>query len=146
MKCPNCDTDLVQTKRNGVDLECCQSCRGMWLNRQELEQLEDEVFDFGDDKKGSLIFSPTATTCKCPQCGKLMKRFQYRAYDLEMDFCEDGHGYWMDEEGDKRVLEVMKKEEVGFERKVLAEDRWASHLQHLRSGSFLDKVLDLFFR
>ena len=146
MKCPNCDTDLVQTKRNGVDLECCQSCKGMWLNRQELEQLEDEVFDFGDDKKGSLIFSPTATTCKCPQCGKLMKRFQYRAYDLEMDFCEDGHGYWMDEEGDERVLEVMKKEEVGFERKVLAEDRWASHLQHLRSGSFLDKVVDLFLR
>ena len=75
-----------------------------------------------------------------------MKRFQYRAYDLEIDFCEDGHGYWLDEEGDKRVLELMKKEEVGLERKVLAEDRWASYLQHLRGGSFLDKVLNLFFR
>ena len=51
-----------------------------------MEQLEDEVFDFGDDKKGSLIFSAAATNCKCPECGKLMKRFEYRAYDLEMDF------------------------------------------------------------
>jgi hypothetical protein len=48
-----------------------------------------------------------------------MKRFQYRACDLEMDFCEDGHGYWLDEEGDKRILEFMKKEEVGLERKFL---------------------------
>jgi Zn-finger nucleic acid-binding protein len=75
-----------------------------------------------------------------------MRRFQYRAYDLEMDFCEDGHGYWLDDEGDKRVLELMKKEEAGLERKVLAEDRWTSYLQHLRSGSFLDKIQDLFFR
>ena len=88
-----------------------------------------------------------------------MKRFQYRAYDLEMDFCEDGHGYWLDENEDKRVLELMKEEEAELERKVLAEDRWASHLQHLRSGffldkvveflrsgSFLDKVVELFFR
>ena len=146
MKCPSCNTDLVLAKRNGIDLEYCPSCKGMWLSRQELEQLEDEVFDLGDDKKGSLIFSPTATTHECPQCGKLMRRFQYRAYDLEMDFCENGHGYWLDEEGDKRVLELMKKEEAGLERKVLTEDRWTSHLQHLRSGSFLDKVRDLFFR
>jgi Zn-finger nucleic acid-binding protein len=66
MKCPNCNTDLVQTKRNGIDLEYCQSCKGMWLSRQELEQLEDEVFDFGDDKKGSLIFSATATLLSVP--------------------------------------------------------------------------------
>jgi len=144
MKCPNCNNDLVPTKRNRIDLEYCQSCRGMWLSRRELEQLEDEVFDFGDDKKGSLIFSAAATNCKCPECGKLMKRFEYRAYDLEMDFCEDGHGYWLDEDGDKRVLELMKKEEAELERKVLAEDRWASHLQHFRSGSFLDKLLELF--
>ena len=41
-------------------------------------------------------------------------------------------------------MELMKKEEAELERKVLAEDRWASHLQHFRSGSFLDKLLELF--
>ena len=55
-------------------------------------------------------------------------------------------GYWLDKDQDKRVLELMKKEEAELERKVLAEDRWVSHLQHLRSGSFLDKVVELFFR
>jgi ssDNA-binding Zn-finger/Zn-ribbon topoisomerase 1 len=36
MKCPNCDKDLVQTKRDDIDAEYCPSCRGMWLSRQEL--------------------------------------------------------------------------------------------------------------
>jgi Zn-finger nucleic acid-binding protein len=115
----------------------------MWLSRAELEQLEDKVFDFGDDEKGSLIFSAAATACKCPQCGKLMKRFEYRGYGLEMDFCEDGHGFWLDADEDKKVLEFMTKEEAGLARKVLAEDRWASHLRYLRSGSFLDGIRDL---
>ncbi|MGH6999999.1 MAG: zf-TFIIB domain-containing protein [Stellaceae bacterium] len=142
MKCPNCDAELVQKKRDGVEMEICPACEGMWLSRQELAQLEDEVFDFGDDEKGSLMLSSTPTTRKCPQCGKLMKRFQYRFYDLEMDFCEEQHGYWLEADEDKRVLELMKKEEKNLGRKVLTEDRFAAHLQYLRSGSFLDKIRD----
>lgn len=140
MKCPNCDKDLVQTKRDRIEVEYCPSCQGMWLNRQELEELEDEAFDLGENEKGTLVFSATGTTRKCPQCSKLMKRFNYRLYDLEMDFCEDGHGFWLDADEDKRVLNLMKKEEAGLERTILAEDRWASDLQHLRSRSFLDRV------
>ena len=144
MKCPNCNSDLVQTKHSGIDVEYCQSCKGMWLTCQELEQLEDEVFDFGDDEKGSLMLSSTTTTCKCPQCDKLMRRFQYRLYDLEMDFCEDGHGYWLDAGEDKRVLDLMKEEQARVKRSGRAQQTWASHLQHLRSHSIIEKVRDLF--
>jgi Zn-finger nucleic acid-binding protein len=115
----------------------------MWLSPQELEQLEDEVFDFGDDEKGSLMLGSTTTALKCPQCGKPMKSFQYRLYDLEMDFCEDGHGFWLAAGEDKRVLELMKIEEHDLGRTVLAEDRWAAHMRYLRSGSVMDRVRDL---
>jgi Zn-finger nucleic acid-binding protein len=128
----------VQTKRDDIEVEYCPSCRGMWLSRQELEELEDEVFDLGDDEKGTLIFSATTTNRKCPQCSKPMKRFKYRLYDLEVDFCEDGHGFWLDADEDKRILELMKQEEADLERKVFAEDRFAVGLQYMRSGSFLD--------
>ncbi len=144
MKCPNCNAILEQAKRRGIEMESCPSCKGMWLSRQELEQLEDKAFDLGDDKKGSLVFNARPTTRACPQCGQPMQRFQYRDYDLELDFCEAAHGFWLDAGEDKRVLELMKKEEAGLERKVLAEHKWASHLQRLRSGSFLDKIRDLF--
>lgn len=144
MKCPNCGAELVKAKRDRIDVESCPSCNGMWLTRQELEELEDEAFDFGDDEKGSLVFESTPSARLCPECAKPMQSFEYRLYDLEIELCPDGHGYWLDADEDKRVLELMKKEERGLERKMLAEDRWASHLRHWRSGAFLDKVKNLF--
>jgi Zn-finger nucleic acid-binding protein len=143
MNCPNCNSTLVQKQRDGVEMEICPSCQGMWLTAQELAELEDEVFDFGDDEKGSLMFGSTPTTRKCPLCGGQMKSFQYRLYDLEMDFCGAGHGYWLEADEDKRVLDLMKKEEKNLGRKVLAEDRFAAHLQYLRSGSVMDRIRDL---
>jgi Zn-finger nucleic acid-binding protein len=143
MKCPNCDGELVLKKRDGIEMEICPACNGMWLSRQELTQLEDEVFDLGDDEKGSLMLGSTPSTRKCPACARPMQRFQYRLYDLEMDFCDAQHGYWLEAGEDQRVLELMKKEEANLGRKVLAEDRFAAHLRYLRSGSFLDRLRDL---
>lgn len=143
MKCPNCDADLVPDKRDKVEMEICPSCQGMWLTRQELTQLEDRAFDFGDDEKGSLMLDSSPSARKCPQCDKAMRTFQYRLYDLELDFCPDQHGYWLDADEDKRVLGLMKKEEKNLGRTVLAEDRFAAHLQYLRSGSFMDRLHDL---
>ena len=143
MKCPSCNADLVQTKRDGIEMEVCPSCQGMWLTPKELTDLEDEVFDFGDDEKGSLMLGSSPTTLNCPQCGKPMKSFQYRLYDLDMDFCEDGHGFWLTADEDERVLELMNKEEKNLGRTVLAEDRFAAHLRYLQSGSFMDRLRDL---
>ena len=76
MKCPDCNAELVQKTRDGVEMEVCPSCQGMWLSRQELAELEDEVFNFGDDEKGSLMLGSTPSTRKCPQCESLLKRFE----------------------------------------------------------------------
>src|ERR1700733_4493516 len=140
MKCPNCNAELAPAKRDGVDMDVCPSCKGMWLSRQELEQLEDKAFDLGDDKKGSLMLEAVDDSAhKCPQCSQPMRTFDYREYDLELDFCGAGHGFWLNADDDKKVLALMKKEEAGFARKVVAEQKWAGHLQWMRSGSFLAK-------
>jgi len=143
MNCPNCGSPLVQKKRDGVEMEVCGSCDGMWLTSQELAELEDEVFDFGDDEKGSLMFGSSPSNKKCPQCGKTLQSFQYRLYDLNMEFCEEGHGYWLEAGEDKRVLQLMKDEEKNLGRKVIAQDRFAAHLKYLQSGSLLDKLREL---
>jgi Zn-finger nucleic acid-binding protein len=116
----------------------------MWLERAELDQLEDEVFDFGEHAKGTLVFATTPTTDKCPECSALLKQFRYRFYDLEMELCENQHGYWLTDDEDTRVLELMKKEEADLKRKLIAEDKWTATLKHLRSHSFLSKLRDLF--
>ena len=40
MKCPQCTgTTLVMSERQGVEIDYCPSCRGIWLDRGELDKL-----------------------------------------------------------------------------------------------------------
>jgi len=144
MKCPNCDGVLAPAKHHGVDLEACPNCKGMWLSHAELEELEDKVFDLGDDEKGSLVFKSSTTTRKCPVCGQPMGRVDYRDYDLEIEFCALGHGYFLDGGEDERVLQLMREEEARLKRSHTAEEHWAGHLRHWRSRSLIDKIRELF--
>ena len=37
--CPNCNTSMQNVQRSGVELDICPECRGVWLDRGELEKL-----------------------------------------------------------------------------------------------------------
>ena len=39
MKCPTCNTSLLMTDRNGVEIDYCPDCRGIWLDRGELDKI-----------------------------------------------------------------------------------------------------------
>lgn len=39
MKCPIDDTTLVMTGRQGIEIDYCPHCRGVWLDRGELDKL-----------------------------------------------------------------------------------------------------------
>jgi uncharacterized protein len=40
MKCPICiNTDLIMSERQGIEIDYCPSCRGIWLDRGELDKI-----------------------------------------------------------------------------------------------------------
>lgn len=39
MKCPNCEETLVMTERQGVEIDYCPKCRGLWLDKGELDKI-----------------------------------------------------------------------------------------------------------
>ena len=39
MKCPNCEETLVMTERQGVEIDYCPKCRGVWLDKGELDKI-----------------------------------------------------------------------------------------------------------
>ncbi len=40
MKCPVCkEPDLVMSERQGVEIDYCPVCRGVWLDRGELDKI-----------------------------------------------------------------------------------------------------------
>lgn len=44
MKCPSCTTTtLAITERQGIEIDYCPDCRGVWLDRGELDKLIDRA-------------------------------------------------------------------------------------------------------
>jgi Zn-finger nucleic acid-binding protein len=41
MKCPLCNLDLVMTERQEIEIDYCPKCRGVWLDRSELDKIID---------------------------------------------------------------------------------------------------------
>ena len=39
MNCPNCNETLVMSDRNGIEIDYCPKCRGVWLDRGELDKI-----------------------------------------------------------------------------------------------------------
>jgi uncharacterized protein len=39
MKCPNCNETLIMADRQGIEIDYCPNCRGVWLDRGELDKI-----------------------------------------------------------------------------------------------------------
>ncbi|MEM5790010.1 MAG: zf-TFIIB domain-containing protein [Syntrophobacteraceae bacterium] len=39
MQCPICQVDLVIADRQGIEIDYCPKCRGVWLDRGELDKV-----------------------------------------------------------------------------------------------------------
>lgn len=37
--CPTCRVDLVMSDRQGIEIDYCPKCRGVWLDRGELDKI-----------------------------------------------------------------------------------------------------------
>jgi uncharacterized protein len=39
MNCPNCNVTLVMSDKQGIEIDYCPKCRGVWLDRGELDKI-----------------------------------------------------------------------------------------------------------
>ena len=57
MKCPIClDPDLAMSTREGIEIDYCPQCRGVWLDRGELDKIIErsgEAAPRQDQRQGS---------------------------------------------------------------------------------------------
>jgi len=75
MKCPHCaDVTLLMAERQGIEVDYCPQCRGIWLDRGELDRLIDIA-------GGSA--SPTLLSRQSPHAASAGRR---------RDFDDSGHG------------------------------------------------------
>lgn len=60
MQCPVCSTPLQPREREGIEIDVCGRCRGVWLDRGELDRLiarsarhDDGDGDDDDDRQAA---------------------------------------------------------------------------------------------
>ncbi|MBV8273220.1 MAG: zf-TFIIB domain-containing protein [Cupriavidus sp.] len=83
MKCPTCpDATLVLAERQGVEIDYCPQCRGVWLDRGELDKILER--------------SETAAQSTAPR-----ERPAAPAYESD-DYGQRGHGGQRGHHGNKR--------------------------------------------
>ena len=144
MDCPR-DKSTLETKiERGIEIDQCPSCKGNWLDQHELDLLEDTVF-IAELKKGTRMYAIRESDISCLKCNEQMATFNYRAYNLPIDYCTDQHGFWLDGGEDKEILSLMKKRVGDLKRSRSAESAWNDNLLGVAGGkSIFDRIKDFF--
>ena len=105
-----------------------------------------------------MIFSSTPSEFKCPKCSTPFRQFDYRLYDLTLEYCENKDGFWLDAGEDEKILQLMARRKKDIRNKVEVdaeakdderhdmdpELEWKAELLRLRSKELIDKLTDRF--
>jgi uncharacterized protein len=59
MKCPKCNISLLMSEKQGIEIDYCPDCRGIWLDRGELEKIIEK--SFADVQSGDRTFERSGT-------------------------------------------------------------------------------------
>ena len=84
MKCPVCpSTDLLMTERSGSEIDYCPQCRGVWLDRGELDKIIERSM-------GESVHTAAAPGMQIPRPISQQYDSKHGHHDKHHD---DHHGY-----------------------------------------------------
>ncbi len=57
MQCPICAVDLLMSEKKGIEIDYCPKCRGIWLDRGELEKIiEKSATAYPPQATGNVVY------------------------------------------------------------------------------------------
>ena len=99
MKCPKCGTETMQQFLvQGVALERCSSCSGIWFDARELSQLlEQDARQVALLRRGNVKQQLEGKKGLCPRDGsELLRVYSSINRSVIIDACADCRGIWLD--------------------------------------------------
>jgi len=99
MKCPKCKHYMKSIEFEGIQVERCTECYGIWFDRFELQDLKvlsgSEVIDMGDPELGKQ--QNRNTEVMCPRCEILMTpESDKRQAHIHFERCPECKGVYFD--------------------------------------------------
>ena len=133
---------MVESK---IEVDRCVTCRGLWLDHGELEQLQQTI---ERDYRGVFYEPPNPVEgirraaeqaergeIACPKCGTLMTAQQYGyTSQVFIDICPEGCGVWLDD-GELRELELFFERSQQEGQLPVAWRLWAGVVSVFRGRS-----------
>jgi hypothetical protein len=98
MNCPVCREPLLVAERQGIELDCCPWCRGLWFDAAELALLAEATGKTLTLLAGARLAPATSEKPRpCPRCDRPMEKILLgRTPEVLLDRCSGGHGLWFD--------------------------------------------------
>jgi len=93
---------MIVVEYRNIELDYCNSCRGVWFDSGELELLLksqglEEPKALFDGILNSQEAASSEKKRKCPICGRKMKKTEIGGQpEILIDVCRDKHGLWFD--------------------------------------------------
>lgn len=115
MKCPRCQSKVETRSTGGVEIDECSSCQGIWLTADELRRLKDETdkdlawMDF-ELWKHPERFRVDSKRIQCPTCATALVAIDYDDTGVEVDFCTECRGVWLDGGELEKIIEHLSEE------------------------------------
>lgn len=115
MNCPVCSESMRTDQIGKVEIDVCTKCDGVWFDQDELRKAKDETdsdlnwMDF-EIWKHEDKFTFTPRELKCPKCLKGMVAISYDKTGVEIDYCPDCKGAWLDEGEFGKIIESLNFE------------------------------------
>lgn len=72
--CPACRVDLVMSDRQGIEIDYCPKCRGVWLDRGELDKIIERSAAYEADSGGPTPRAPPRPAASDPDYGQTRDR------------------------------------------------------------------------
>jgi Zn-finger nucleic acid-binding protein len=143
LRCPRDQSELRVEHLHGIEVDHCPTCNGRWLDHHELDALE-AVRASEEDRRAMIQYARRDSELDCPVCGERMAAFNYRAYNLEIDTCDQEHGFWLDAGEEGRVHDIIDERVRGLRRAASAEAAWDDFLRGVGGGGVMDSIRKFF--
>ena len=99
MNCPKCKSaTLAEVKVEGVAVDRCSSCDGIWFDARELSQLlAEDARRVAELRRGTNHEQLAEKRGRCPRdLAELLPMYSAIDRSVTLDACADCHGIWLD--------------------------------------------------
>jgi len=115
MKCPKCRQYMQPINYQGVEIERCRNCWGIWFDDFELEDLKkmagSEIIDIGDVETGRDQNENVAILCpKCVPSVMMVSEHDKRQPHIKYERCTSCNGVYFDAGEFRDLKELTMKE------------------------------------